>query len=286
MDENITRFLNEIHEKYGDEVYRRMRREVEGVLKELGEAEAHVSYVQDLRLNDVPMLVLVGNGKRVAVYYDHMYDRVVVRNEDEIMYLCTSEDFNDYTMMVTLDPSKPEVCILDEDYEELTTYGNRFSLIIETEKYYYKVRGMFLDKIVYMLMPEILDDEEYEEVVGKVRELMPDLLGVLGSYVWHPIDRYRGMYIPKKTKGRFIQVVEGWASTEADENVRRLAKVANMEEDPPVTPILFVYPRSSNLMVTYFDVYVLEEDVDKFVKWFGKVDSFSLTEGYYVKTVA
>jgi len=145
-----------------------------------------------------------------------------------------------------------------------------------------KISGTLLRRgIKYTIPAEILDPntrEEIEKVIDEVKK-------VLATYSYEPVDPWRGYY-KGESAGDFVKVVEGWVGLgSSDPSIEKLAKLHKLKETPPCSPILFVFPRSSNVCVTYFDVYVRKDDVHEFRKWFGDVDTFSFSQGINIWTL-
>jgi len=241
------------------------------VLKEAGEAAAIV--VHDLDLNEYPAVIV----DDTCYIYDPELDEVVAEEVER-----STDEFDEHNLE-SLDPKISQFNLTRGALEVLRYGGNRFVLIIEG----YAIRGAFLDKVIEYFIPrELLEAMDKEPSLGnRVANEIERVKAVATSYRWKPTDQWRGHYESENAINDYVKVVTGWIGLGSyDEDIEKLAKVSNLEAEPPCAPMLFVFPRSTNVLVTYFDVFVPKDQVQSFKNWFGEVDKFSFSEGINIKT--
>jgi len=273
---------NEIRQKYGEDVADKFSE----ALKELrarGIRFIELTHTWNIDLEKMPMLVIgLEDGGQKYLVYNPSYDEVY--EEDDFMGV------SDYLDCWNLDSLDPNIDYFELPYSEVREldYGNRFSVILDNEDYYLKIAGAFLGKVVAYEVPESVFNAfsiSEANLAGNILRIIDEIKPVLATYTFKRVDPWRGHY-EGRSAGNFVKVVEGWIGLgSSDPAVEKLSKVHKLDEDPPCTPMLFVFPRSTNICVTYFDVYVRRGDVHKFRRWFGDVDAFSFSRGINIRTL-
>jgi len=120
---------------------------------------------------------------------------------------------------------------------------------------------------------------------GEPNDVMPLLERIMQSYGWKPIDPWRGHYEAKRTKvSNMVMALTGWhdafSPSEYSERLKDLLET--------ITPIVMVYPRSSNVCVCYFDVWVpihLARAVQRSVLGEERKEVFSWSRGICIQPV-
>ena len=179
-------------------------------------------------------------------------------------------------------------------YEELQYYGNGFTLLIPLSNgVVVAVRGQYLDNtVVYTVPVDDLSDDEYEEVKRWLDRNRLSVWSLFGGYRWRPSDAYRGVYTHRGDVKEWEKVFEGWVSTFAggDRVLRRLSEIERLRtSDLPSYPVLFAFPRSSNITVAYFDVWVPKGMKEDFLRLVGAeegAEGFDLDDGHWYRAVA
>ena len=152
-----------------------------------------------------------------------------------------------------------------------------------------KITGNFIDNTVYYSVPihSDLSDSEVSYIYKWLEDRKSELWSILKSYTWMPTDAYRGHYESAERAGRWVRVAEGWIGVGCggDEIIRKLADICELKVHVDF-PIFFVFPRSSNVAVTYFDVYVEEENAEKLKRILGvreTTDKLDLDRGFWIR---
>jgi len=272
IEQRLKKEYPEFGEKAADEFKKALRE-----MRDCRISSIELTYTCNLKLERMPMLIIdLEDGGQKHLIYDPLYGTAYEVNDFEYV-----SDTLDYWNIDSLDPNIDYFELPYSEVEELQYYGNRFDVIFDAGGYCLKIGGIFLDKVVAYEVPDEVFAQDLEDDVIRI---INEIKAILATYSFKHVDPWRGYY-EGKSAGGFIKVVEGWIGLgSSDPAVEKLAKVHKLEEEPPCTPILFVFPRSSNVCVTYFDVYVRKSDVEKFKNWFGDVDRFSFSEGINIRT--
>ena len=187
-----------------------------------------------------------------------------------------------YVGFLRLDGEEIGTIIPNSYYYELCNYGNTFQLLLPYEGKVYSITGYFLDNTVMFDFKECESDKDLEKEFERV---LPHVLEVLRGYYEEPLDAWRSLYRYSGNPKYFTKVVEGWVSILAgDEVIMKLSDVSKMKIKFNF-PILFVFPRCSNVCVTYFDVFVPKEKVNEFKEKLKleRTDKIDLSEGFWYK---
>jgi len=246
--------------------------------------EATATVAHDLSLNEYPAVIVDG----ACYIYDPESDEVVA------VELETSTNEFDYRNLESLDPKISQFNLISGELEALRWYGNRFVLIMIIGGCAIAIRGAFLGKVIeYVIQEELLEAMEKDQSLSnRVTNEIERVKAVAASYSWKPTDRWRGRYESENIVAEYVKVLTGWMdwisprlyTRLCGKETEKLVKLLNLESKPPCTSILFIYPRSSNIVVMYFDVFVPKDQVQSFKNWFGEVDKFSFSEGINIKT--
>jgi len=242
-------------------------------------------------VREVPALYVNENGGGMYIIFD--IDSMDVFVEDCVISF--SDDW-DYENPFRLDNLAPIYEIPEAYYEELMTYGNALSFIVKLSSgAVVAIRGRFLGNTLLLKLPvDDLGDDEFDELVKLLSdEYLKEIAEICKSYTWVLSDAYRGCYqAVKEPQCQFKKVIEGWVAIGdySDRVINRLASLDRLElpiEDYPDCPVLLVFPRSSNVCVTYFDVYVPTDKAKYFLQWLNAVgyESFDLKHGHYVRVL-
>ena len=170
--------------------------------------------------------------------------------------------------------------------EELAAYGNRLQLILPVNDSVYSLSAVFLDNIFFLdVYPDSFPEDDWRDVVKWLKKNINSVIDVAASYGWKSVDAWRGFYDSEKESGAWEKIVQGWVGIgSSDENVEKLAKVSKLE----ITfdfPVILVFPRGSNVCVTYFDVWVPKGKGKVFVYILGLEDKFSFSDGVDVEVL-
>jgi len=129
--------------------------------------------------------------------------------------------------------------------EGLHMYGN--TLVYRDE--YGEVRVVF-DEHMYFFSAE-----RYENLDG-INKVMELLERIMKLYTWKSTDAWRGHYNASNDEvDGWVKAVEGWNdSFTPSKYTERVNEVVEV-----IKPNIIVFPRSSNLCVVYYDLWVKEE---------------------------
>lgn len=197
---------------------------------------------------------------------------------DEVGYVYPSDTF-DYDNYELLNGEPIPAPIPSWVLEELNTYGNPFVILVYLKEVnpsldtFVRIRGSFLDKTVWYFIPyDDLEDEEAEAVEEWLRQKRVSVWNILESYVWIPLG-YRGYQDLKEQPEQWTRVVEGWVGIGCgDPVIGFLDKLSKLEVDElPDFSVVFVFPRSSNICVVYFDVFVPKGKERAFIDYLRKM---------------
>ena len=177
-------------------------------------------------------------------------------------------------------------------FEELKYYGNGFSIILplSTGKVI-AIRGKFIDNTVFYTLPlDELDENEKNELIKWLDKNRLTVWNLFKTYTWRPIDLLRGYSEGANETETWEKVVDGWVSWSCSSKI--IEKLSDYEtlraNDYTDYPVLFVFPRNTNILVTYFDVYVPKGKKEHFKEFLGipkELDEIDLDKGYYIRTI-
>lgn len=146
----------------------------------------------------------------------------------------------------------------DATAEEIEEWGNTLSIILpdpDDAHKAYKVLGYFLNVRKWFIDEYRSDIDDYVEewLTYHVR----DLRRLIYRYTYQRTDAYRGVYVSKSDSvGRWKMVVSGWvAMLSGDNALKALSDYEALRWHGKYVPTIFVFPRSSNVAVAYFDVW-------------------------------
>jgi len=187
-------------------------------------------------------------------------------SSDDLVYPTCDE------ILVDMSGKEIEYPLLCDDYEDLVQgYTNVFTVIVpikvSQKTVFVKVKGSFLSNTVY-IPPLYLDDEDVERAVEKwIDKNLNRILEVLSSYGWVAIDLWRGYYEGSDETESFVKVIDGWYGWGSYHPLLELlSDIYNLKKVPPEFPILFVFPRNSNVCAYYYDIYVPQDKKEEFFK--------------------
>jgi len=175
--------------------------------------------------------------------------------------------------------------------EELSYYGNHFSLILPFTHCVIKIKGTFIDNTVRYFIPlDDIDRETEEELYVWLNNNKKRIWNIFKKYDWKRVDLWRGHYESENETEGYVKVLEGWTGGTMDEFIRKLADMANMKaEDYPDYEVLFVHPQSSNICVQYFDVWVPKNRKNEFMEFLRKLglkDNEVYKEGLWYRVIS
>jgi len=141
-----------------------------------------------------------------------------------------------------------------------------------------KIRCLFTDDYYFYMA------EEYPEV--SLPLVMKRLEKIMKSYNWHKTDAWRGHYKSDEViAGGFAKIITGWNDAfSSNEYVERVKEVVEMEE---FQPIVLVFPISSNLCVTYYDLWAKSDVAEEIWEYIlgDEDEAFDWSRGICIQRV-
>lgn len=208
--------------------------------------------------------------KRIGVgveYSDHRFEFYTGDRVSEF-FNCADE----YEHVFLMEKPKEAVCIPEPLLEDLMEYHNAFYYIRDGVV----VTGWFIEKVAVVV------DGDYSvlsENWSKVSE-------ILKSFRWKRSDPWRGRFASDvdRKKG-FVRVLSGWFSNfSMNEQIKKLSMMSKGVIPDFVDEALIIIARSSNVLVSYIDVYVPEKIKEKFLEWLEVKDKEDVySEGLYLE---
>jgi len=179
-----------------------------------------------------------------------------------------------------LDRSPAYILISEPDYKgevlvdpDIWDYANTFRVLLDGKVV---AHGYFIDDVMMFC--------DFDK--KKFKPLLKDVLKVIREYKWVNIDAFRGYYDAERETGGWVKVADGWVGwgTLLDGSLTFIKNLydAKLKTD---FPVIFILPRSSNVAVQYFSVWVKKQHVDRFKEIAGEAlaDEFSLKRGVNIQ---
>jgi len=204
----------------------------------------------------------------VVGYYDPESGEFVELSAGDVVYAGTLSSAPAY--VVLSDPGYEGEVLADPDVWD---FASHFRLLEGGRRV---AEGYFIDDLAMLTRFD-------EAWVGRH---VDELAEILRGYRRMLVDKYRGVMTAGGRAAGWLKAAEGWVGLGAGLD-EALAFIKDLYDGRVRTdfPVLIVVPQSSNVCVQYFDVWVREEDVERFRELAGGrlADEFSFERGVYVK---